>query len=476
MPLEYQFIIGGVILLALLMLFFIFFTSMKRKYLHEIDKLHTEIKNLQKKSELSELEFKKLDASKHDTSYTSNQIQKIKILEEEILTQRDRIQDAKLIAQDASKVKAKFLTNVSHEIRTPMNSILVFAKLLSQELSDKKFLGYANNIVQSGHKLLRILDDIIELSKIETGGFEVHNGAVDINSLLEDVVLEQKKLAIKKGLQLTLEIDEQLPTTLVLDTQKVKEILHNLVGNALKFTQKGFVKLRVKVQKIDVEKNSVDFSIIVVDSGIGIEKSKQEQIFKIFEDREDDTEIEAQGTGLGLSINKKMATLMNASLSVESEVAKGSRFTFTLYDVEIILKSRLEGDEELSVDFSLVSPEGAHVLVIDEQEDCRKTLTDAFEGTAVSVSSYDNPRDAIEALKVEDVDLIFIDIDIFIVDENAVSKFLARISKAPVVTLTASSVRGIVFDESGARVVGHLKKPISKVELFKISIKELNSS
>ncbi|MEA2074097.1 MAG: ATP-binding protein [Campylobacterota bacterium] len=475
MSLEYQYIIGILAVLSFLVTAFFFFLSLKKKHQQDIEKLQKEIQLLREKQSKSKEQISKLESKKHDTSYITDQIQKVELLEEELLIQRDRVQDAKIIAQEANKVKHEFLTNVSHEIRTPMNSILVFAKLLSQELHDKKYLGYSNNIVQSGHKLLRILDDVIELSRIETGGFEVDNGAVDINGLFEDVVQEQKSLAIRKGLKFTLEIDETLPVTLIIDAKKVKEILHNLVGNALKFTNSGFVKIKVKVQRLNVEKNSVDIAVFVEDSGVGIDKAKQEQIFKIFENREHDTEIEAQGTGLGLSINKRMATLLNGTLSVESQVDKGSRFAFILYDVEIVLMSSSDEEEELSVDFSLVSPDGAKVLVVDELES-QDIIQDSFRDTAVKVFSYDNPRDAIEMLKVQKVDLIFMDVDIFSVDENAVSKVLAGMSQAPVVTLTDNGVRDIAFDDGGARVVGHLKKPISRVELFKLSIKELNAS
>ena len=476
MFLEYQLAVVIVIsLFFILIVIFLSFSS-KKKLALELASLNEEIISLKEKLVSAKVKVVELETKSNKTSYATDQIQKISALNDEVLKQKIRVQEAKAIAQEASMVKYDFLTNVSHEIRTPMNSILVFAELLSAEIKDKKLLTYSNNIFQSGHKLLSLLDDVVELSKIESGGFELDTSAVDIRVLLENVIQEQKNLAIKKGLKLTLEIDETLPLSLIVDAQKIKDILYNLVENALKFTQSGYVKLKVKVKKVNIQNNHIDMILTVEDSGIGIEKENQEKIFKIFEKREGSTELELQGTGLGLSINQKMAILMNGELSVESQVNAGSQFSLTLYDLEIVLVSAEDEIDELSINFSLISPNGASIMVIDENIESQEIIKESFLGTAIKVYGYHYPRDAIERLRSEKIDLIFIDIDIFSIDENAVSKVIAKMSKAPVVTLTQTTIRDIVFKKGGAKVIGHLKKPISKVELFKICIKELNSA
>jgi len=476
MFLEYQLAVVIVIsLFFILIVIFLSFSS-KKKLALELASLNEEIISLKEKLVSAKVKVVELETKSNKTSYATDQIQKISALNDEVLKQKIRVQEAKAIAQEASMVKYDFLTNVSHEIRTPMNSILVFAELLSAEIKDKKLLTYSNNIFQSGHKLLSLLDDVVELSKIESGGFELDTSAVDIRVLLENVIQEQKNLAIKKGLKLTLEIDETLPLSLIVDAQKIKDILYNLVENALKFTQSGYVKLKVKVKKVNIQNNHIDMILTVEDSGIGIEKENQEKIFKIFEKREGSTELELQGTGLGLSINQKMAILMNGELSVESQVNAGSQFSLTLYDLEIVLVSAEDEIDELSINFSLISPNGASIMVIDENIESQEIIKVSFLGTAIKVYGYHYPRDAIERLRSEKIDLIFIDIDIFSIDENAVSKVIAKMSKAPVVTLTQTTIRDIVFKKGGAKVIGHLKKPISKVELFKICIKELNSA
>ena len=476
MFLEYQLpIVIGISLLLILILLFSLQATKKKTNL-ELKSLEKDIVALKEKLVSAKAKVVELENKSNKTTYVMDQIHKIDALNEEVFRQKNRVEEATAIAQEASMVKYDFLSNVSHEIRTPMNSILVFAELLSREIKEKKLLTYSKNILESGRKLLSLLDDVIELSKLESGSFKLDEGAVDIRVLLENIIQEQKYLAHKKGLKLTLEIDETLPLSLIVDAQKMKDILFNLVENALKFTKNGYVKLKVQVKKVDIQKNTVDMVIRVEDSGLGISKENQDKIFKIFEKREDSTELELQGTGLGLSINQKMATLMNGELSVDSKINVGSTFSLTLYDLEIVLVSATDEVDELSIDFSLVSPDGANIMVIDETEDSQLSIKECFIDTSIEVFGYDHPRDAIETLKTKKIDLIFIDIDIFSIDENAVSKVIAKMSQAPVVTLTQTSIKDVLFEEGGAKVIGHLKKPISRVELFKVAVKELNSA
>lgn len=454
----------------------IIFQKNRKNTTQKIELLESEILELNETVNLQTKEINTLEKKSKKTSYASEQINKIQELKNELEKQKRRVQEAKSIAQEANMVKYDFLTNVSHEIRTPMNSILVFAELLSNELSQKKFVSYADNIFHSGHKLLRLLDDVIELSKLESGNFKLQEGAVDIHNLFESIVEEKKSVARSKGLKLLLEIDDKVPLSLICDAKKLTDIISHLVDNGLKFTQVGFVKVKVKVQKENLKNNNVDLLIYVEDSGIGISKESKESIFKIFQKREGSTELELQGTGIGLSINQKMASLMNGTLSVESKLGVGSRFIFLIRALEVVLVSASDERVEQRVDFSLVCPKGANVMVIDEDEESHKAINDAFKLSSVKVFNYRDPRDAVAKLKESKIDLIFIDVDIFSVDENAFSKVIAMMSSAAVVTLTQGNIKNIAFSDAGARVAGHLKRPISKVELFKLSIKELNSS
>jgi CheY-like chemotaxis protein len=268
-----------------------------------------------------------------------------------------------------------------------------------------------------------------------------------------------------------------VPKSFVCDGKKIENILLNLVDNGLKFTKTGFVKVKVQIKKEHPEHNSIDLLIIVEDSGVGIAKENRESIFNVFVKHEDTPDMLAKGLGIGLSINKKMVSVMNASLSVESKLGVGSRFTFLLNDLEVVLVSAEDETKDEYVDFSLVSSKDARVMVIDEDEETHQLIKDSFSAsTVVEVLNFTDPRDAVAMFKKKKIDLIFIDIDILTIDENAFSKMIAMMSKAAVITLTQGSIKDIQFLEGGARVIGHLKRPISKVELFKLSMRELNTS
>jgi CheY-like chemotaxis protein len=209
---------------------------------------------------------------------------------------------------------------------------------------------------------------------------------------------------------------------------------------------------------------------------MGIEKKNFKTIFEIFDKKEDANALEFQGTGLGLSINKKMAKLMDGDILLESEPSKGSTFTLVLNNVEIVLESECHHElDDSEIDFSLIKPEGANIMIIDEPQESRAVVIDSFEGTNVKVYHYNNPREAIEVLKTKEMDLLFVDLDLLTSDESAVSKVIAKISKAPVVTLTSRVLKDVVFASNGVRVVGHIKKPMSKIDLFKMTLKLLNS-
>ncbi len=442
----------------------------------EIKRLTREKEMLQEELQAEHKEVKRLEEATKST-FISEQLAKMQKLEDEVAKQKQRVQEAKSIAQDAMAVKYEFLANIRHEIRTPMNSILAFADLLKQEIDNPKQLSYVTNIYKSGNNLLSFMDDIIELSRLESGAFDINESAIDIIELLNTTLEEYKAEASKKGLDLELEIDDAFPQSLILDEQKVHDILSNLIDNAIKFTHNGYVKVSAGVKNFDVEKNEVDIAIAVKDSGVGIDAANFSKIFEMFEKAENATALEFQSTGLGLSINRKMARFMNGDITLSSKLNEGSLFEFTLNGVEVVLASADDAtQEEVDVDFTLIKPEGAKVMVVDENGETREMIEDAFRESAVDVISFDHPRDAIESLKESRYDLIFIDITILSADNSAVSKVIAGMCKAPVVSLTVARLKSIEFVEGGANIVGHLKKPISKVALFQISLKILNNA
>lgn len=438
-------------------------------YKNELEKASKELE------ELKVIVAENIKRSK-STSFLSENMKKLEDLEYELKIQKQRVQEAKKIAQDAMHVKKDFLANMRHEVRTPMNSILAFSDMLTHELKDKTQLSYAKNIFSSGHKLLALMDDIIELSRLESGIFEVKKRAIDTALFFNSVVKGHEPKAYRKGLQLTLKVDSTIPESLIFDDEKVKEILDNLIGNAIKFTKNGKVTVNILAKQHNHTQNEIDISMVVKDTGTGIDAHSHQRIFEIFEKREDAKDGEFQGIGLGLSINKKMAKLMDGDISLSSTLGEGSTFTFSLNRLEIVLASADDTEEQSNLNFNLIKPEGASIMVIDDVQSSCEMIKNAFTQTNTKVITHSNLHEAIKSLKSHVFDLIFIDVNILNMDENAVSKVIAKMSNAPIVSLTQTSVKDIIFTKDGVNVVGHLKKPISKVELFKISLKVLNSS
>jgi len=468
-----ELVIFGAVIAFVVVVFFVIVNTLKSKQKESVAALEDEIYNLKAKI----LDQEKI--IKHATNSSRgrlalDQIKKIESLEAEIKRQKKRVKDAKAIAQEAHKVKSEFLSNIRHEIRTPMNSIIVFAEMLVQESRAPKLQNYAKNIYNAGKKLLEMIDDIIELSKVETGTFTLEEKPVDIKKLIENIVKFQRDEAMRKGLEFTLDIDDELPDSLMLDESKIEDIFTNLIENAIKFTDRGFVHVKLVENGKDIVKNSINISLIVEDSGAGIREEDKVKIFEIFEKSGENQKT--SGMGLGLSINKRMAKQMGGDIFLESKMGKGSKFVFSLGGVEVVLPSAESNDFNADmIDFSLVKPEGGTIMVVDANADVRNLIRDSFFESALKVLSFDNPRDAIDTLKSTNVDMILIDIDILTSDDNAVSKILKGISDAPVVTLTEKRIKDIDLRTSAAKIAGHLKKPLLKSELFKVSLQVLNA-
>jgi len=449
-----------------------YFSLKSKKQLDVVHHLESEIQHISQ--ELSEVEssgrMHEVDITK--TSFIGEQIRKVEALEEELEKRQKRVEDSRIIAQKASMAKQAFLSNVKYEIYTPLNIIVTNTESLGKALKDKALLNFAKNIYNSSRKLSQMFEKIITLSELELNTFETMESAVDIRELLESKMHKYRALANKKKLDFTLNVDEDIPNRLMLDENIVDEIADNLIHNAIKFTGSGYVKVRVLTNGLDKAKNVINFSLIVEDSGIGIEKKNHTKIFNIFEKIDDES---SEVIGLGLSINKQMADSINANLQVQSKPLHGSTFALFFKQVEIFLSNDQNSIFDPLVDFSQIISSGTSVMIIDEDQSICNTIEGNFRDSAVEVSSFANTRDAIAVLKSKKFDLIFIDIDMLSVDDSAVSKVIVNISRAPVVTMTKVRLKDIEFDEAGVVPIGHLKKPISRFELFKISLEILDS-
>ncbi len=237
----------------------------------------------------------------------------------------EQVRDKKM-ALAASKTKSEFLANISHEIRTPMNAIIGFADLIKNSNPQDKVLKFAENIRTSGKSLLSIINDILDLSKVEAGKLNIQLSLIKIPKLIDEISeLFSAKIEEKK-ISFIVEIDKSLPEYILLDEIRLRQILVNLVSNAIKFTEKGFVKLKVKLENFNEAYSSLDVSFEIEDTGIGIAEEDKEGIFEAFTQGRNQDHSKYGGTGLGLSITKKLVFLLNGKIELESKKGIGSKF------------------------------------------------------------------------------------------------------------------------------------------------------
>jgi len=260
------------------------------------------------------------------------------------LTERNRVEaelvNAKVAAERANEAKSQFLANMSHELRTPLNSLLILARLLSDNATGNlsaKQVQFAQTIYASGMDLLTLINDLLDLAKIESGAIKsLHMGPVRLEDLREELERTFRQVAQDRGLRFSIALEPGLPATVSTDASRVKQILKNLLANAFKFTQKGGVSLRIGVaragwsaghSRLSAATSALEFR--VSDTGIGIPREKQEMIFEAFQQADGTTSRQYGGTGLGLSISRELTRLLGGEIRLESELGKGS--TFTLY-------------------------------------------------------------------------------------------------------------------------------------------------
>ncbi len=403
----------------------------------------------------------------------SIEIEKRKSAQEELIKLNQKLEEATDIAQSANKAKSDFLSNMSHEIRTPMNAILGFAELLDDSIEDKKLKSFIKTIRSSGKTLLFLINDILDLSKIESGKLEIVKSRVNVQTIFEETIDIFKLQAEQKGLKLEVDISREMPTSLLIDAVRFKQVLINLIGNALKFTEQGHIKVVVTVNKVYEHMSKIDLTIRIEDSGIGIPKSEQENIFNIFVQTQNQDVRKYGGTGLGLSISKKLVTLMNGTLRVESEVGVGSAFIISLKKIDIASLDD-EDMQDPSIEYGSVKFDNALILIVDDIKENRDLIKESFSGTKVKVIEAVNGKEAIEIVKSNDIDLILMDIRMPVMDGYTATRLIKEFSTVPIIALTASIMQDELKKLEGERFNGYLRKPVSKNELFKEVSRFLN--
>ncbi|MES2457478.1 MAG: response regulator [Bacteroidota bacterium] len=310
---------------------------------------------------------------------------------------------AKEQAEQGKRIKENFLANMSHEIRTPINGIIGIAHLLEKSDLNSEQKEMVGLLEISSNSLLGVINDILDLSKIEAGKFKINRTETDIFNLCNSVVNLLRVRAKEKKLDLRTEFDPELPHHIIADSLRLNQILMNLIGNAIKFTSTGSVTLRVEI--LNRKGNNVRIKFSVIDTGIGIPKNSIDKIFETFEQADEQTTVKFGGTGLGLSIVKNLAKLKGGLLEVQSEDGKGSVFCFTNW-YEVVKDVQVN---EKPVKEALTPFHKLKVLVAEDNPINKFLIIKILKDWQVDADVVENGKDALDKLKENDYDIILMD-------------------------------------------------------------------
>lgn len=375
---------------------------------------------------------------------------------------------AKQQAEAASRAKSEFLANMSHEIRTPMNAVLGFTDLLQSLVEDPEAQGYLNAIASSGKTLLALINDILDLSKIEAGRLELRPEPVNIRVLVSDIHQIFKQQANRKGIELEVAIADSVPSTLLLDEVRLRQILFNVVGNACKFTEQGRVQIWVDAARTQVP-DQICLQLTIQDTGIGISATDQARIFDAFTQSQGQRNRPYGGTGLGLAITRRIVHMMGGSIDLDSQLGQGSRFTFVFPLIKTVTSVPVESEAE-PADTNLNQFAPARILVVDDIPSNRELLAGYFRNSHHTLYFTHSGQKAIGLASSLQPDLILMDLRMPDMDgSEAIQQIHAAEAnrRVPIVILTASCQPE---DEARIRGLceGFARKPISRAELVAV--------
>ncbi len=376
---------------------------------------------------------------------------------------------AKETAEAANRAKSEFLANMSHEIRTPMNAILGFGEILKEKLSEApQYQDYLDGINSAGKSLLRLIDDILDLSKIEAGKMEIQKAPMNPHTIIKEIKRIFILKASEKGIKIHVDIGDNSPEIILLDETRLRQILFNIVGNAVKFTQDGSVTISFDSENFQPGPNTIDLVFRVKDTGIGIPKDQQHIIFEPFKQRSGQQVKRYKGTGLGLAITRRLVDMMDGEITLESEVNRETTFTLRFPGVELSSITTVPPPGQETNGIPDIQFCGSKILMVEDIQSNREVIRAYLEDYDLEIFEAESGEDAVSLAKTISLDFIFMDIQLpgmSGVETSYKIKAMENYKDTPVVALTASAMK-----EQKLEIMeccdGYLMKPVSKKELI----------
>ncbi len=393
------------------------------------------------------------------------------------------LEAAKEDAENANRTKSHFLASMSHELRTPLTGILGFTDLLlNSEVDDSKRREYLGTVRSSGKHLLRLINDILDLSKIEEGKLGIDRSACSPHQILNEVVSIMRAQALAKGVELQCHWNGLVPATIETDASRFHQILFNLVGNAVKFTSSGAVKI---VAHLDNTPKYPKLIVDIIDSGVGIPQDKLDSIFQPFVQADDTVTKKFGGTGLGLAISVRLAEALGGVISVTSEIDKGSKFTVSvgagdLSGVEMLSSPPAEGiqaGQETTLPGKLTGIQNASILLVEDGEINRVLISTVLQEAGFKIEQAENGKIGVEKATTKQFDLILMDMRMPVLDGYSAASQLRSLGyDMPIVALTAHAMKGEKEKCLASGCTHYLSKPIDIQKLLVTVIEALGQS
>ncbi|HQV31512.1 MAG TPA: ATP-binding protein, partial [Calditrichia bacterium] len=373
-------------------------------------------------------------------------------------------------AEVANRAKSAFVANISHELRTPMNSILGFSDLLKGQLHDAKQRDYLTAISSSGRNLLALINDLLDLSKIESGMLDIRPSAISLHNFLRDLGRTYGLKAQEKRLEFRIEIPDNLPPAVLLDEVRLRQVLINLIGNAIKFTDKGFVSVQVACAADRANPQKIDLHIGIRDTGIGIPLEEQYRIFQAFVQQSRQDNRRYGGTGLGLAITERLVKMMGGTIKLDSQPGAGSLFLVKLPGVQTsaqAIPEQIEEDEAAYLKRFRFTDQ--KVLVVENNDLNRRLVRDYLVDHSLKLIEAANGEEALEQARAEQPDLILMDMNMPVMDGYEATRLIkldGELAHIPVIALTAGATADERNQMQMAGCDDYLQKPISQFRLI----------